>query len=331
MAEAGDIPGNALKVARKATSSADTPKGLAAAGAALIALPYAVQGIAKLTGRNPAGAVGEKATELGETAKQKATSKAKEVVGEVADEKLKSSMPKGLGSLLGGGGPKGLGSLLGGGESDSDEDGRDSAAPGHGSGRRMPIQQSVDVAAPIKVTYNLWTQFEEWPSFMHRVDQVQQVDDATVSFTTKVWGINKRFEAEIIEQRPDERIEWDVSQGLAHSGVVTFHELAQRLTRIEVTLDVNPDSLLEKMGRGMRFTKRAVRGDLHRFKAYAEMQEEDEGGWRGTIEEGEVKRKTERKSSRSSSDGRSSRRASGRSRNGSGPSSRSSRKAGARS
>jgi hypothetical protein len=27
------------------------------------------------------------------------------------------------------------------------------------------------------------------------------------------------------------------------------------------------------MGRGMRFTKRAVRGDLHRFKAYAEMNE----------------------------------------------------------
>jgi uncharacterized membrane protein len=333
MADAGDIPGTALKAARKATSSADTPKGLAAAGAALIALPYAVQGIAKLTGRDPAGAVGDKATELGEAAKQKATSKAKEVVGEVADEKLKPSMPKGLGSLLGGGG------LFGGGDSDSDdsdsdEDGRDSAAPGHGSGRRMPIQQSIDVAAPIKVTYNLWTQFEEWPSFMHRVDQVQQVDDATVSFTTKVWGINKRFEAEIVEQRPDERIEWDVSQGLAHSGVVTFHELAPRLTRIEVTLDVNPDSLLEKMGRGMRFTKRAVRGDLHRFKAYAEMQEEDEGGWRGTIEDGEVKSKTERKSSRaksSRSNGRSSRRSSGRSRNGSGPSSRSRSKSGARS
>jgi uncharacterized membrane protein len=194
----------------------------------------------------------------------------------------------------------------------------------------MPIQQSVDVAVPIKIAYNLWTQFEEWPSFMHRVDQAQQVDDATVSFTTKVWGINKQFEAEIVEQRPDERIEWDVSQGLSHSGVVTFHKLAPRLTRIEVTLDVNPDSLLEKMGRGMRFTKRAVRGDLHRFKAYAEMQEEDEGGWRGTIEDGEVKRKTERKSSRSSSNGRSSR-SSGRSRNGSGPSSRSSRKAGARS
>jgi uncharacterized membrane protein len=329
MADVGELPGNALKVARKATSSSDTPKGLAAAGAALIALPYAARGIAKLTGSNPAEAVGDKATELGKGAKQKAKSKAKEVAGEVADEKLKSSMPKGLGSLFGGGGL--LSGKDSGKDSDSDEKEGGSAAPGYGSGRRMPIQQAIDVATPIKIAYNLWTQFEEWPSFMHRVDSAEQVDDATVAITTKVWGINKQFEAEIIEQRPDERIEWDVSQGLAHSGVVTFHELAPRLTRIEVTLDVNPDSLLEKMGRGMRFTKRAVRGDLHRFKAYAEMAEEDEGGWRGTIEDGEVKRKTERKSSRSGSNGRSSRGSSGKSRNGSGPSSRGSRKAASRS
>jgi hypothetical protein len=91
-----------------------------------------------------------------------------------------------------------------------------------------------------------------------------------------------------------------------------------------VTLDMKPDGMVEKMGRGMRFAKRAVRGDLHRFKAYAEMEEEPEGGWRGTIEDGEVKRKTERKSGRSPR-GRS--RSSGHSKNGSDPSG-SSRRAG---
>ncbi len=206
---------------------------------------------------------------------------------------------------------------------DSDSDDAD-ATDAHGSGRRMPMQQAVDVAVPLKAAYNLWTEFEEWPSFMHRVDSAQQLDDSTVSFSTKVWGITKQFEAEIIEQRPDERIEWKVSEGLAHSGVVTFHKLAPRLTRIEVTLDMKPDGMVEKMGRGMRFAKRAVRGDLHRFKAYAEMEEEPEGGWRGTIEDGEVKRKTERKSGRSPR-GRS--RSSAHSKNGSDPSG-SSRRAG---
>ena len=78
----------------------------------------------------------------------------------------------------------------------------------------------------------------------------------------------------LVDKKRDERIEWHAEQGLAHSGVVTFHKLAPRLTRIEVSMDVKPDSLLEKAGRGMRFTKRAVRGDLHRFKAFVEMEED---------------------------------------------------------
>lgn len=293
MPEVSEIAGNAVDIVRrrakpgavdvirkKAQSSAEqlkSPGGLAAVGAVMMALPLAAEGISKL-GKGKVG-------EVGEDVKSKVSEKGKDLAGEVADEKLKPSLPGGLGSLFGG--------------SDDDSD-DDEAGSAHGSGRRMPIQQSVDVAAPIKEVYNLWTQFEEWPKFMHRVESAQQVDDCTVAIATKVWGINKRFEAKVTEQRPDERIEWEVEEGLSHTGVVTFHKLAPRLTRIEVSLDVQPESLLEKAGRGMRFAKRAVRGDLHRFKAYVEMEEQAEGGWRGTIEEGEVKRRTDRKPSKPS-------------------------------
>jgi hypothetical protein len=70
--------------------------------------------------------------------------------------------------------------------------------------------------------------------------------------------------------------------------VVTFHELAPSLTRIEVTLDVDPGSLIEKAARGMRHVKRAVRADLHRYKAFIEVQENETGAWRGVIEDGEM-------------------------------------------
>ena len=311
MADVSDLTKTAAKTVQK------NPTGLAAAGAALVALPYAAQGVAKLAGkaREKADLGDTKLGEIGEKASGKVTEKAKDVAGDVADEKLK---PKGLGSMFGG--------MFG--SDDSDDDEEDGGGDATGSGRRMPIQQSIDVAAPLQTTYDLWTQFEDWPNYMHRVDSVQQKDDCTVTMSTKVWGITKQFDAEIVEQRPDERIEWDVTQGLAHTGVVTFHELAPRLTRLEVTLDVQPDSLLEKMGRGMRFTKRAVRGDLHRFKAHAEMEEEaEDGGWRGTIEDGEVKRKTDRKSS----GGSRSRSSSSRGRNGSSPKASGSRKSSSRS
>jgi uncharacterized membrane protein YgcG len=160
--------------------------------------------------------------------------------------------------------------------------------PGVGKGRRMPVQQSVDVAVPVETAYNQWTQFEDWPEFMHRVTRVTQEDDCTLSFATKIWGKKKEFVAEIETQRPEERIKWKVTQGITHTGVVTFHELAPRLTRIELNVDVDPGSLLEKAARGMRHIKRAMRADLHRFKAFIEMQEIETGAWRGVIEDGEL-------------------------------------------
>jgi uncharacterized membrane protein len=264
MPDVSDITSTAVQLARKggkspAAKQLKDPKKMAAAGAALMALPFAAEGIAKLAGGSPKDAV----KDAGNKAKGKATEGAKKVASEVADEKLGASKLAGLKDLFSGSGSNG-----GGGDSEEAE------KEAHGSGRRMPIQQSVDVAVPISEAYDQWTNFEDWPKFMHRVDSAQQVDDSTVEFSTKVWGVTKQFEAEIDEKRRDERIEWHTQEGLAHSGVVTFHKLAPRLTRIEVSMDVKPDSLLEKAGRGMRFTKRAVRGDLHRFKAFVEMEED---------------------------------------------------------
>jgi uncharacterized membrane protein len=176
-----------------------------------------------------------------------------------------------------------------GGESKGNKDDKGKkGTPGVGKGRRMPVQQAADIGVPLSTAYNQWTQFEEWPQFMHRLDQATQEDDCTVSFKTKVWGMSKEFTGQIVEQRPDERIQWSVKEGVIHTGVVTFHELAPSLTRVQVTLDVEPGSLIEKAARGMRHVKRAVRADLARFKAYIEMQEVETGAWRGVIHDGEL-------------------------------------------
>jgi len=299
MTELAKMTQNAVKAATDKDGPLSDPKKMAVAGIGLAALPVAIEAVAKR--------VAPKVADLGDQAKDKvsdATSGAVSNLGDQAKQAAKGAVASKIpGMSAEDGEGEGLLSKLMPGSSDSengDGDSEGKAAPGQGgSGRRMPIQQSVDVAVPVKVAYNRWTQFEDWPEFMHRVESVDQSDDTTLTVTMKVWGITRRFEAEIVEQRPDERIEWNVTEGLAHTGVVTFHELAPRLTRVEVTLDFAPHGMLEKMGRGMRFAKRAVRADLHRFKAIVELDEEAEDGWRGTIEDGEVKRRTERKQSRS--------------------------------
>jgi uncharacterized membrane protein len=274
------------KGARRAaqrTTNGDTPLGkaggIALAGAALAALPYAAEKLApRLAG---------KASDLGGEIKEKAGSQ----LGDAA----KGALPDSPADLLPGGGP--LSKLFGGSSNDEGDGQGGTAAPGYGSGRRMPIQQAVDVAVPAKDAFNHWTEYEDWPKFMHRIESAERIDETTVSFQAKIWGVSKRFEAEIIEQRPDERIEWNVTEGYAHTGVVTFHPLSPNLTRIDVSLDIQPANLIDKASRGMRFAKRAVRGDLHRFKAYVELDKDAKRGHRKTIADGKVKRSTPRKRS----------------------------------
>src|SRR3954462_2905558 len=206
------------------------------------------------------------------------------------------------------------GQQLGGGVKDAlggkgGKGGKSKGVPGVGKGRRMPIQQDIDIGVPLKTAYNQWTQFEEWPKFMHRLEQVSQEDETHLSFKTKIWGISKEFKAEIVEQRPDERIKWKVVEGFTHTCGVTFHELGPRLTRVELTIAVQPGALIEKAARGMRHVKRAVRADLARFKAHVLMEDEESGAWRGEIEDGDVKQRssvTSRSSSSRSSGSRSS-------------------------
>ena len=219
----------------------------------------------------------------------KVAAKAASKVGDRVGDKVKEGVSQKVDEAGGAGGlaKKAAGGLLPGGDSDSSGGGKNSM-PGVGQGRRMPVQQSVDVAVPIETAYNQWTQYEDWTEFMHRITRVSQDDPCTVNFQAKIWTRTRDFEAEIITQRPDERIKWQVAQGITHTGVVTFHELAPRLTRIEINMDVEPGGMIEKAARGMRHVKRAVRADLHRFKAFIEIQEQETGAWRGVIEDGEV-------------------------------------------
>jgi uncharacterized membrane protein len=193
--------------------------------------------------------------------------------------------------------------------------------PGVGKGRRMPIQQDIDIGVPVADVYKHWTNYEEWPTFMHRLQNVSQDDKKHVAFKTKIWGISKEFRAEIEDERENERIKWKVTDGVTHTGVVTFHELGPRLTRVELNLDVEPGSLIEKAGRGMRHVKRAVRADMARFKAYVLMEEEgrassgsqaSSGRSRSTSSRSSSARKRSTSSGRKSASGRKSSSASGR-------------------
>jgi uncharacterized membrane protein len=142
--------------------------------------------------------------------------------------------------------------------------------------RRLPIQRWTDVAVPVDRAYEAWTKFDEFPKFMHRVLNVEQKGDDRVSWQEKIWFSTRDWEGRITEQRKNELIAWKTTKGMQHKGVVSFHPLGDRLTRVMVTMEFEPSGMIEKMGSGMRFVKRAVQADLARFKAYVEFSDAKE-------------------------------------------------------
>jgi uncharacterized membrane protein len=140
-----------------------------------------------------------------------------------------------------------------------------------GKTRRLPIQRWTDVAVPVNKAYEAWTQFEEFPKFMHRVLEVSEEDENKIHWREKIWFSTREWDGEITDQRKNDRIAWKSVSGTQHSGVISFHKLDSNLTRVLVSVDFVPSGMLEKMASGLRFAKRAVEADLARFKAYVEL------------------------------------------------------------
>jgi uncharacterized membrane protein len=157
------------------------------------------------------------------------------------------------------------------------------------------IIEEIDVGVPVSVAYNQWTQFQDYSQFMKKVEDVDQEEDAKVTFKAQVFWSHRSWEATIIEQVPDEKIVWRSKGEKGHvDGTVTFHELAPRLTRIIVVMEYYPQGLFERTGNLWRAQGRRARLELKHFRRHLMMLTEEEQeeleGWRGEIRDEEVER-----------------------------------------
>jgi uncharacterized membrane protein len=147
------------------------------------------------------------------------------------------------------------------------------------------VTESVEVEVPVRTAYNQWTQFEEFPRFMEGVEQIRQLDPTHVHWRAEIGGKTKEWDAEITEQRPDERVAWRATDGAANAGVVTFHKIDDGVTRVTVQLDAEPEGPVETVGDALGLLKRRVKGDLDRFKDFIEGRGGETGAWRGEVQQ----------------------------------------------
>lgn len=129
---------------------------------------------------------------------------------------------------------------------------------------------SIEVNVPARIAYHQWTQFEEFPRFMEGVKEVHQLDDTHLYGKAEIAGDDKEWEAEIIEQTPDQRIAWTIRGCAIHRGIVAFQPLSDARSKILLKLAYDLKGGIEHVEEGVEVVSSRVQRDLERFKAFIE-------------------------------------------------------------
>ncbi|MER7561870.1 SRPBCC family protein [Streptomyces sp. NPDC097941] len=159
-----------------------------------------------------------------------------------------------------------------------------------GSGQKpMVIIEFIDVGVDLRTAYDQWTQYQDFSTFAKGVKSANRADDTHTDWQMKIFWSNRSWKATTTEQIPDERIQW-TSEGAKGTtkGVVSFHKLADNLTRVLLVIEYYPQGLFEKTGNIWRAQGRRARLDLKNFARFITLKGEAEDGWRGEIQDGEV-------------------------------------------
>ncbi|NBE82780.1 cyclase [Micromonospora sp. NEAU-HG-1] len=148
------------------------------------------------------------------------------------------------------------------------------------------VEKSVEVNVPIRTAYNQWTQFEEFPMFMGAVREVHQLDDRRMHWVAEIAGVQREWDAKVLEQVPDRKVAWAATEGTTNAGAVYFQPVDTNRTMVRLFLEYEPEGFVEKTGERLHLVERQAESDLERFKTYIESRGVETGGWRGTIDEG---------------------------------------------
>ncbi len=148
------------------------------------------------------------------------------------------------------------------------------------------VEKRILVNVPVSVAYNQWTQFEEFPHFMGGVKSVKQLSDDRLEWIAEIAGVRRQWQARILEQIPDRKVAWAATEGATNAGSVLFEDLGGGQTSVQLSLEYEPEGIVEKVGDKLSIVDKQAENDLNRFKAFIEDEGYATGAWRGTVSGG---------------------------------------------
>ena len=132
------------------------------------------------------------------------------------------------------------------------------------------IENTIEVNASAERAYELWNDFDRFPSYFKAVEKVQHTGPDTMTWTVDILGVERDFQVQVAERIPGKRIAWNTVEGTEHSGVVTFHHLTDTSCQVALQMDFEPEGLVEQIADKAQIAKIAANYELGEFKAIAE-------------------------------------------------------------
>ncbi len=144
----------------------------------------------------------------------------------------------------------------------------------------IKVRRAVTINGSPEDLYRRWRNFEELPKFMNHLESVRVTSDKLSHWVAKgPAGLKAEWDAEIIEDRPNELIRWRSVPGSAveNAGVVRFERApGNRGTIVRVELEYQPPA--GRLGAGIakafgESPAKQLAVDLMRFKQMVETGE----------------------------------------------------------
>ena len=143
----------------------------------------------------------------------------------------------------------------------------------------MQVKAAITVRRPVEDVYGFWREFQNLPSFMYHLESVEPSGDGRSHWKAKAPIGKVEWDAEVLEDRPNELISWRSLPGtrVANSGTVRFSAApSDQGTEIALEMSYDPPggaagALVAKLfGEEPR---QQVKDDLRRFKQVMETGE----------------------------------------------------------
>ena len=144
----------------------------------------------------------------------------------------------------------------------------------------IPVNKSIVVNAEAEELYQFWHDFENLPRFMRHLESVTVLDGRRSHWkATGPAGTTVEWDAEIIDDRPNELIAWRSVEGadVANAGTVRFRPApGGRGTEVTVELEYDPPGGVVGKTIAKLFREepgQQVHDDLRAFKQVMEVGE----------------------------------------------------------